>query len=312
MVSIGYIFAVERPSEKVGGIGPSATDNLAEMTAINTMRRIKEEIAWRNDEDSFYYRYDIMHTKAPSGNKKEKSALKQTYTPSTSSATKDSIASLLLSSQHPHELTEIDITKQQQSSSTPCDLCQSLSSKRVYYCAMCRWSICSDCFEMGKSVVNMHGYDMNESIVNNKCSKDESTMKVVRANSPINHGFSGPLFASSPSKKLLTPSFSSSTLPPPSASSAPNSPKRGTQSNCSVNKNGDIFTTKVGSNEILVDKTPLPYPRTIFSDLLSNEFSLAADFRRQRVRWFIIFVITNLYFFVNLQNFDPLYCYLSL
>ena len=72
MGSIGYIFAVERPSEKVGGVGPSANENLAEMTAINTMRRMKEEISWRNEEDGFSYRYDIIHTKMHTENKVEK------------------------------------------------------------------------------------------------------------------------------------------------------------------------------------------------------------------------------------------------
>ncbi len=248
--SIGYIFAVERPSERVGGVGPSATDNLAEMAAINTMRRIKEEITWRTDEDVFYYRHDIMHTKVPMNNKVERSP---------------SIQVAAVSS----------------------------SSYQVEH--------------------HIDGYDMNESIVNKKYhSKDEPMMKAVRASSPINHGFNGPLFASSPSKNPLTPSLlsSSSTLLHSTATSAPNSPERGnrdthTNTNNDNNNNnnnnstvltgdeeGKILTMKGGDSsmneELLVDKTPLPYPRTIASDLIDSEFSLSDDFRRQRVRYISI------------------------
>ena len=218
MGSIGYIFAVERPSEKVGGVGPSANENLAEMTAINTMRRMKEEISWRNEEDGFSYRYDIIHTKMHTENKVEK---------------------------------------------------------------------LPDCYDIGKDVLNdkyeqTPGYDMNECIVNNRYNKDEFKMKAARSNSPVFNGFNGPLFASSPSIVTLTPSSSSSVLSP-SSRSTPNSPDRFNTDH--VHKNEGAHVTKNDSDELLgFDKTPLSYPKTVALDLMKHDFSLAADFKRQRVR----------------------------
>ena len=234
---------------------------MAEMTAINTMRRIKDEIAWRNDEDSFYYTHDIMHTKVPTDNEVEKSS---SQTPSSSAfpAAPHEKKSSLISVNYSNESTSIENTDQNQFL-TPFEEEQDPTSE---------------------AYENTRGYDMNELIVNNTNNKDDSKMKMERANSPIHHGFTGPLFASSPSKNPLMPAMApSSSLPSPFPMES-SSRSKDIENKSSDDKLEELSTTKDRSDDLLIDKTPLPYPRTTAFDLSHNEFSLAADFRRQRVR----------------------------
>ena len=256
--SLGYIFAVERNNSEI----------FPEQSAINFMRRVKEELFWRSEEDSFCYRYDVIHSK-------------NTEQPIRKAARK----SLVLSKAHPHELSEVSRSRNDIDCNV-CSVASSKSSKVFSHCPSCSWFICEDCLVAESKekedffLVDESCEDMNEAIV--RRGVGEIKAKHTRVSSPVN-AYPTSLFASSPVRL------------PPMISSSPATGETAFSTNASIDgeKNKSSETQKAEKTKSLellandydllgLHEYPLQYPRTTTEDLRS-EFTLSADFKRQRL-----------------------------
>lgn len=146
--SASFVFAVEK--EKRNPLKDNAT--------INTLRRIKEDLIWRKEEDGFAYISDILRlrnieTTASGDSGKEIAApVTPNQTSNLSTNVGGSISSSasntdrttvttrsvtgLVTKHHPHEL---DLSDEKRRNKSRCNVCSGGVKKCTYHCAKCNW-----------------------------------------------------------------------------------------------------------------------------------------------------------------------------
>ena len=127
-----YVFAVER----------NTADPMAEKNTVDTMRRIKEELAWRKEEDSFPYFHDVIRVRNIERNVETTGS-----GTSTASNTKKPISTAgssggepYISVRHPQHSLVVESSKFK--SKACCNVCSggiTRSSVFMYHCKTCNW-----------------------------------------------------------------------------------------------------------------------------------------------------------------------------
>jgi hypothetical protein len=246
---LNYIFAIER----------NKNDPTVEQSALNTLRRVKEEIHWRKEEDGFPYQYDIIRSKNIDTSNKNK-----TVGVGVGCSDDD------MPYQHHLEPTP-EIRKNQ----TRCNLCGAMES--YFYCSYCDWDACSKCYTSDLScpvATNLSKNSISHPEIPPENNLNTSGRKPsARIASPTPH-FPGPLFASSP--HLLKPF---------SPIKQENDNHIHDNMSFSPYSKSNIFSSNNFMNKFSTENNPSVNLLTAPENLLT-EFDLLSDFKRQNLNKF--------------------------